>query len=122
MPEPPGRRELPLPLMTRQEGIAGLAAELGVAEPVRDDIAGSWTQRRQFSVYDTDPGGPAQVAPFSCRKGGPYQVAQPPKSGPYQLAHDNGRSTIQVSERVGTQIAMISTRSPKAAKSPGFRV
>ena len=58
MPEPSGRRELPLPLMTRQEGIAGLAAELGVAEPVRDDVAGSWTQRRQFSVYDTDPGRP----------------------------------------------------------------
>ena len=65
---------------------------------------------------------PHQVVPFSWRKGGPYQVAQPPKSGPYQLSHDNGRSTIQVSERVGTQIAMISTRSPKAAKSPGFRV
>ena len=116
MPEPSGRRELPLPLMTRQEGIAGLAAELGVAEPVRDDVAGSWTQRRQFSVYDTDPGGPAQVAPFSCRKGGPYQVAQPPKSGPYQLAHDT--RGFQVRGAAGSEAIDSSCSVVMAAMDP----
>ena len=41
------------------------------------------------------PEDPHQVVPFSWRKGGPYQVAQPPKTGPYQVAHDISRVSVE---------------------------
>jgi len=39
------------------------------------------------------------VVPFSWRKGGPYQVAQPPKTGPYQVAHDTHSSVHRTQPR-----------------------
>jgi hypothetical protein len=56
---------------------------------------------------------PHQVVPFSWRKGGPYQVAQPPKTGPYWRTTGWSFPVVRRRFRVRPLLVVVATGPPR---------